>query len=54
MKNALMSPIGGSLILDKGVHYALELEDFCWMQNNISAHPNQIADIVHLCLAKNS
>jgi hypothetical protein len=42
MHNALTSKTGGAL--DKGVHHALE--DFRWMQENISTHPTQIVEVV--------
>ncbi len=37
MQNALALKTGGRLALDKGVHHALE--DFRWMQENISTRP---------------
>jgi hypothetical protein len=46
MQNALTSKTGGRLALDKGVHHALE--DFWWMQENISTRPTQIAEVVPL------
>ncbi len=46
MQNVLASKTGGHLAFDKGVHHALE--DFRWMQENISSHPTQIAEVVPL------
>ncbi len=47
MQNALASKTGGRLALvKKGVHHALE--DFRWMQENISTCPTQIAEVVPL------
>jgi hypothetical protein len=46
MQNVLASKTGGRLALDKGVHHALE--DFRWMQENISTRPTRIAEIVPL------
>jgi hypothetical protein len=48
MQNALPSKTGCRLAFDKGVHYALE--DFRWMQENISTHPTRIAEVVPLPL----
>jgi hypothetical protein len=42
----MRSKAGGHLALDKGVHHALE--DFRWMQENISTHPTWIVEIVPL------
>jgi hypothetical protein len=44
MQNALALITGGRLALDKVVHDALE--DFRWMQENISTHPTRIAKVV--------
>jgi hypothetical protein len=46
MQNALALKTGGRLALDKGVHYALE--DFWWMQKNISTRLTWIAEVVPL------
>ncbi len=46
MQNALALMTGGRLPLDKGVHHALE--DFQWMQENISTSPTWIAEVVPL------
>jgi hypothetical protein len=46
MQNALASKAGGRLALDEGVHHALE--DFWWMQENISTRPTRIAEVVPL------
>ena len=46
MQNALALKTGGRLALDKGVHHALE--DFRWMQENISTRPTRIAEVVPL------
>ncbi len=46
MQNALALKTSGRLALDKGVHHALE--DFQWMQENISTHPTWIAEVVPL------
>ena len=47
MQNVLASKTGGRLALDKkGVHHALE--DFQWMQENISTRPTWIAEVVLL------
>jgi hypothetical protein len=46
MQNALALMTGGCLPLDKGVHHALE--DFRWMQENISTSPTWIAEVVPL------
>jgi hypothetical protein len=46
MQNALASKTGGRLALDKGVHHTLE--DFWWMQENISSRPTWIAEVVPL------
>jgi hypothetical protein len=46
MQNMLALKTGGRLALDKGVHHALE--DFQWMQENISTRPTQIAEVVPL------
>jgi hypothetical protein len=40
MQNVLASKTGGRLALDKGVHHGLE--DFRWMQENISTRPTQM------------
>jgi hypothetical protein len=47
MQNALASKTGGRLAFDKGVHHALE--NFRWMQENISTRPTQIAEVVVWC-----
>jgi hypothetical protein len=46
MQNALALKTGDHLALDKGVHHALE--DFQWMQENISTRPTRIAEVVPL------
>jgi hypothetical protein len=46
MQNALALKRGGHLALDTGVHCALE--DFWWMQENISTCRTWIAEIVPL------
>jgi hypothetical protein len=46
MQNALALKTDGQLALDKGVHHALE--DFRWMQENISTRPTRIAEVVPL------
>jgi hypothetical protein len=46
MQHALALKTGGHLALDKGVHHALE--DFRWMQENISTRPTWIAEVVPL------
>jgi hypothetical protein len=43
MQNVLALKTGGRLALDNGVHHALE--DFWWMQENISTHPTWIAGL---------
>jgi hypothetical protein len=46
MQNALASKTGGRLALDKGVHHALE--NFRWMQEDISSRPTRNAEVVPL------
>ncbi len=46
MQNALTSKTGGRLALDKGVHHTLE--DFRWVQENISTRPTWIGEVVPL------
>jgi hypothetical protein len=46
MQNVLALKTGGRLALAKGVHHALE--DFRWMQENISTCPTWIAEVVPL------
>ncbi len=46
MQNALALKTGGRMALDKGVYPALE--DFRWMQENISTRPTWIAEVVPL------
>jgi hypothetical protein len=46
MQNALASKTSGRLALNKGVHHALE--DFRWMQENISTRPTWITEVVPL------
>jgi hypothetical protein len=46
MQNVLALKTGGCLALDKGVHHALE--NFRWMQENISSCPTWIAEVVPL------
>ena len=46
MQNVLALKTGSCLALDKGVHHALE--DFQWMQENISTRPTRIAEVVPL------
>jgi hypothetical protein len=46
MPNELALKTGGRLALDKGVHHALE--DFRWMQENISTHLTWIVEVVPL------
>jgi hypothetical protein len=44
MQNALALKTGGRLALDKGVHHALD--NFWWMQVNISTCHTQIAEVL--------
>ncbi len=46
MQNTLALKTGGRLALDKDVHHALE--DFRWMQENISTRPTWITEVVPL------
>ncbi len=46
MQNALALKTGCRLALDKGFHHALE--NFWWMQENISTHPTWIVEVVPL------
>jgi hypothetical protein len=46
MQNTLALKTGGRLALDKGVHHTLE--DFRWMQENVSTCPTWIAEVVPL------
>jgi hypothetical protein len=46
MQNVLALKTGGCMALDNGVHHALE--DFWWMQENISTRPTWIAEVVPL------